>query len=301
VDTGLQQVAAPQIWAIASGKGGVGKSILATNLAISLASKNRRCTLIDADLGGANLHTLFGLQRPKCGLSDLFVDKQVSLQQLAVPTGIDGLDLVSGSGEMLDVANLHHAKKQRLLRQTASLDNEHVIIDIGAGSSFNSLDFFLLGHQSILVVVPTPSSMENVYHFLKAALTRKLSQAAKNLGLVLSADPSLSLPWQQIETLRCTQPQAAGHLQAEMSRLRPGIIINQTRTVEERQLGSQIALACQHFFKLNVEILGVIDYDERIYHSVQKRQPFLQAEAESPFAAAIDDITMNLLSPGRNQ
>lgn len=299
--TELRRATAPQIWAIASGKGGVGKSVIATNLAISLVNEKRRCTLIDADLGGANLHTLFGLQRPKHGLMELFTDNQVNLQQLAIPTGIDGLDLVSGSGDMLDIANLQHAKKQKLLRQAAALDNEHVIIDVGAGSSFNSLDFFLLGHQSILVVVPTPSSLENVYHFLKAALSRKLTQAARRLGLALINDPPAMLPRQQIEKLRSTHPQAADILQEEIEQLQPRIIINQTRTAEERQLGSQIALACRHFFNINVEALGAIDYDERVYASVQNMRPALLGEGESGFAMAIHDIARNLLISGRSQ
>lgn len=299
--TELQQATDPQIWAIASGKGGVGKSVIATNLAISLAREKRNCTLIDADLGGANLHTLFGLQRPKHGLTEFFTDSQLNLQQLAVPTGIDGLDLVSGSGALLDIANLHHAKKQKLIRQATALDNEHVIIDIGAGSSFNSLDFFLLGHQSILVVVPTPSSLENVYHFLKAALFRKLTQSARRLGLSLSTDPSAQLPWQQIKKLRVTQPQAADALQAEIDRLQLYIIINQTRTAEERKLGSQIALACRHFFKINVEALGTIAFDERVHDSVQKMKPALQTEGESDFAMAIHSMTRSLLASGRRE
>lgn len=88
MSTELRQAAAPQLWAIASGRGGVGKSVIATNLAISLANQKRRCTLIDADLGGANLHTLFGLQRPKYSLTALFTDNQVNLQQLLMSTGI---------------------------------------------------------------------------------------------------------------------------------------------------------------------------------------------------------------------
>jgi flagellar biosynthesis protein FlhG len=301
VCTELRQATAPQIWAIASGKGGVGKSVIATNLAISIASEKRRCTLIDADLGGANLHTLFGLQRPQRGLTELFTNSQVTLQQLATPTGIDGLDLVSGSGDMLDIANIHLAKKQKLLRQAASLDNEHVIFDIGAGSTFNSLDFFLAGHQSILVVVPTPSSLENVYHFLKAALSRKLTTVARSLRISLSPDSSSLLPWQQIEKLRNTQPQAADTLQGEMGRLQPRIIINQARSAEERQLGDQIALACRHFFNINVEAIGAIDYDERVYASVQNMKPALQEEGESGFVMAIHDIARNLLSSGRSK
>jgi flagellar biosynthesis protein FlhG len=109
------------------------------------------------------------------------------------------------------------------------------------------------------------------------------------------------LPWQLIEKLRVTQPQAADILQEEIDQLQPRIIVNQARTAEERQLGGQIASACRHFFNINVEVLGTIDYDEHVYASVQKMKPALREEGDSGFARAIHGISRNLLAFGRSK
>src|SRR5574342_354126 len=61
---------APRIWAVGGGKGGVGKSVVAASLAAAIAGTGRRCAVIDVDLGGANLHTLLGVSRPRRTLSD---------------------------------------------------------------------------------------------------------------------------------------------------------------------------------------------------------------------------------------
>src|SRR4030065_2962674 len=62
----------PRIWAVGGGKGGVGKSVISTNLGVALAKRGYRCILVDADLGGANLHTMVGIPNPAKSLTELF-------------------------------------------------------------------------------------------------------------------------------------------------------------------------------------------------------------------------------------
>ena len=100
---------------------------------------------------------------------------------MLTPTTHPNLKLVSGSRSMLYLANLRHAAKQRLLGQLQRLDADHVLIDVSAGSAYNALDFFLAADRQILVVVPEPTSVDNAYHFLKAAFFRSLGQAVRRL------------------------------------------------------------------------------------------------------------------------
>ncbi len=96
----------PRIWAVGGGKGGVGKSLLAVNLGVALARSGKRCILLDADFGGANLHTLLGLSNPSVTLTDLLTRKAPRLSDVVVPTQTPGLFLISGSRAQLDQANI---------------------------------------------------------------------------------------------------------------------------------------------------------------------------------------------------
>mgnify|MGYP001549711292 CR=1 FL=1 len=84
-ETSEDRVRKPRIWAIGGGKGGIGKSVIATNLAVSMAGPGRRVALVDADLGGANLHTLLGVPSPKVNLSDFISKRVTSLGEVMTP------------------------------------------------------------------------------------------------------------------------------------------------------------------------------------------------------------------------
>ena len=148
---------ARRIIAVGGGKGGIGKSLVSANLGIALAQAGSSVVLVDADLGGANLHSCLGVAQPQVSLSD-FVDRRVAkLEDAAVATGIDRLRLISGARDVLDAANPRHAEKQKLLRHIRALDVDYVVVDLGAGTGFNVLDFFLLADTGIVVLLPEPT------------------------------------------------------------------------------------------------------------------------------------------------
>ncbi len=163
---------APQIWAIASGKGGVGKSFISANLGLALAGHNRRTVLVDLDLGGANIHTCLGVTNPKTTLSDLLDSNNSDINALVEYHENANIGLISGAADDLQMANLKHFQKLKIMRNLAHIDADFVILDLGAGTSFNTLDFFLHADQALLVVTPDPTSIENSYRFIKCLLAR---------------------------------------------------------------------------------------------------------------------------------
>src|SRR5258705_13591767 len=103
-----QPEAAPRarrIWAVGGGKGGVGKSVVTSSLAAAMAGLGRRCVVIDADLGAANLHTLLGAARPKVTLSHFLTGEVESLADTMAQTSVPNLWLISGNQALLEMAN----------------------------------------------------------------------------------------------------------------------------------------------------------------------------------------------------
>jgi flagellar biosynthesis protein FlhG len=166
------------IVSVGSGKGGVGKSVIAANLAMLLAKQGKRVVLADLDVGGADAHILFGMLHPPLTLTD-FVERRVErLEDVLQPISAHPfLHLIPGTGDTLATANLPYAKKKRLIRHFKQLEADLIIIDIGAGTSYHALDFFLMADHYLAVATPDPTSVLDLYRFIKLAAIRRVLSA----------------------------------------------------------------------------------------------------------------------------
>ena len=179
VEKGEDIESMPTIYPIGGGKGGVGKSFVAASLGALIARHGRTVALIDLDLGASNLHTFLGMQAPKDGLN-LFLNKDAqTLESVAVPTPITNLFLISSSTCSMEIANLFYAQKIKLINAIKKLPFDYVLIDLGAGTHFNTLDFFLTSNKGVFVCTPEPTSIENAFRFIKAVYLRKIKQLIK--------------------------------------------------------------------------------------------------------------------------
>jgi flagellar biosynthesis protein FlhG len=292
----------PRVWAIGGGKGGVGKSVIACNLAAALSQTGHRVVLVDADLGGANLHTLLGVPNPKTNLSD-FLSKNVSnLRDVMTPTPVEDLWLVSGARALVDMANPNFGQKGKILRHINALDADHVVIDLGAGSAFNVLDFFLVARKGILVVVPEPTSVENAYHFLKAAFFRKLKYAEPRARVRAafeevtngSQQNSIRTPRDLISRMWAVDPDVGAALVAEASDFRPALIINRVEHPRHRQLGEDMVTACHEYFGIRLQFLGGLPNDQVIARSVVEQRPAAAFFPQIPFVIAVNEMVDKL-------
>ncbi|NMA51610.1 MAG: MinD/ParA family protein [Peptococcaceae bacterium] len=163
----------PRTIAIASGKGGVGKTSLAVNLALCLAQMGYRTTLFDADLGMSNVEVMLGLVIP-CSLYDvLYRDK--TLEEIAV-RGPFGVNIVSSGSGFLEMANLDQNRRRRLISMLNQYSNQDdfVLIDTGAGINKNVLGFVAAADEVIIVVTPEPTSLTDAYAIIKVLATFKV-------------------------------------------------------------------------------------------------------------------------------
>ncbi|HEX9185562.1 MAG TPA: P-loop NTPase [Vicinamibacteria bacterium] len=291
-----------QIWSIGGGKGGIGKSLLAASVGWQLARMGRQVVLVDADLGGANLHTCLGLPMPQRTLADFIQRRVGSIDEVLTDTPIGGLRLVSGAGDLLSAANIKHLQKVRVMNQVRALDVDVVLIDLGAGTSYNILDFFLLSDVSILAVVPEPTSIENGYRFIKSALYRRMRAAAPTEAtrqLVEAAlDPKSALgirtPVDLLARVEAQDPEAARALRRETSAFQPRFVVNEVRDVADVAIGHQLVAACARHLGVRASYAGFVHHDDAVWQAVRHRKPFLSNAPDSRAAREIGQIALRL-------
>ncbi|HEX9186420.1 MAG TPA: P-loop NTPase [Vicinamibacteria bacterium] len=291
-----------KIWSIGGGKGGIGKSFLAASVASQLARMGWRVVLVDADLGGANLHNYLGLTPPSRTLGDFIQRRVASIGDVLAETPVPGLRLVSGAGDLLSAANIGQQQRLRLLRQVRSVDADVVLIDIGAGVSHNVLDFFLLSDVPILVVVPEHASVESGYRFVKSALYRRLRAAAATdavRALVDSAlDPrgplGIRTPEELLARVEAEDVEAAWALRSELAAFLPRLIVNEVRDEAEVAVGHQLVAACTRHLDLPASYVGFVHHDDAVWQAVRHRQPFLSEAPGSRAAREIGEIALRL-------
>lgn len=290
----------PRILSIGGGKGGIGKSFISANIAICLAKQGYTVTLVDLDLGAANLHTCLGVTSPKVGIFDFVSERVSDLEDVGVPTNIPGLTLYGGGQEFWQQVRPQSGQKIKLISKLQKLRSNYVILDLGAGTHVNTLDFFIFSHAGLLVVVPEPTSIENAYVFLKSILYRKLQSIAKALREEESCkelfsslgDPkSTTPPFSQLEAF-ANRNSTVGNRILQLIRLTQlGIVMNQVRTKGDVDIGHSMSKICERYFGFSAHFLGVTHYDDDAWKSVRNRKPICSERPTSLSAKEINTLS----------
>lgn len=289
----------PRIISVGGGKGGVGKSVVAANLAVAMAEGQRRVVLVDADLGAANQHTLFGVDRTGPGLHGFFEHQVEQLADALVPTALDNLRLIPGSGAVVGAANINHGQKGRLLRHIARLPADVVIVDVGAGSAYNALDLFLLAHQRVVVATPQLTSIQNAYGFLKGAVWRELRRVAAAHRAVDLVDGGghgeTERVVQLLERAVLHSERLATDLQTALIAFGASIIGNHVFQPAEARAFQALSHMARDFLDLTLPVLGHVKASRRVHDSVNRRRPFLLDGAFDETGMAFRSFSLRLL------
>ena len=295
------------IWTIGGGKGGSGKSFMAANLGICLSNLGVRVILIDADLGGANLHTLLGISPPALSLSDFIKQRVSNLHEVLFPTGIPNLQLLSGAQDLLNAADAKSLQKKKLLRSFQNLDGDFIIVDLGAGNSLSVLDFFLMSHAGILMITPEPTSIENTYRFLKSAFYRKMRQAVSSYPAKVMIDGAMDRkneigirnPHDLLKAVMKINEEDGKRIMEEVENFRPNLILNQIRSKKDIEIGFSVRSACQKYFGIRIHYLGYVVYDQEVSQSIRRRRPLVLESVQSRAAQCVREIAAKLADQGR--
>jgi flagellar biosynthesis protein FlhG len=284
------------IVSVASGKGGVGKSVLVSNLGLLLAQQGRRVVLVDLDVGGADLHILFGLLQPSATLTDFLHRRVDSLAELAQPwAGRPSLRIVPGTGDTLLTANMPYAKKKRLIRHVRELPADVVLVDVGAGANYHALDFFLMGDVPLAVATAEPTSVLDLYRFVKLAAIRKVLSAFLARGAVAEAlsDRDFAGVGEVLDAAGQADDAGRAAAAAVLEGFRPRLVFNRM-SGRSRINTAQLKHLLKAYVGGDPDLLGEIPEDPAVERSVRAYLPVVEHAPQSPAAVALEGIAAAL-------
>ncbi|MDR1929875.1 MAG: P-loop NTPase [Treponema sp.] len=299
-----------RILPIASGKGGVGKSLVAANLAVAFAQAGRRVVLADLDLGASNLHIALGFQSPTAkGIGSFLNNTKSDFSQVLNRTDIRGLRFIPGDQEMPGMANLKSFQRNALVRrfQSLSADTDILILDLGAGTHQSILDFFLLSGQGIVVSSPAVTAVLNAYVFLKNTVFRlmytlfkKGTEAYNYLERVRrdsTANQHLYIP-QMLREIALIDPESYRNYMTATKHFHPRLIMNMIDDPKDADTAMKIRRSCEEYLDIKVEHLGVMYRDTVQETALSSRLPVVLYKPQAVISQALYRIADKILDSG---
>lgn len=247
---------------VTSGKGGVGKSNLAVNLAVQLRKEGKRVVIFDADFGLANVEVMFGAI-PQYNLSD-FIYRGKGIKEIITPGPMD-IGFISGGSGIIGLNNLYREQIMYLVKSIDELNEiaDFIIIDTGAGISDQVLEFVMASPEVLLVSTPEPSSLTDAYSLLKA----------------LYRNPNF----------------VAGSTTIH-------VVSNRVNSMEEGQaVYDKLNSVVSQFLHGKLNYLGMIPADTALEKAVRQQQTVSLLEPNAKSAKAFEVLAGNLLNGTHNQ
>jgi flagellar biosynthesis protein FlhG len=289
------------IWPVAGGKGGTGKSTLTANMGVALSLLGYKVIIVDGDLGGADLHLFFDQVSPPRSLGTFLTREVDTLQDVLLPTPNENLRIICGGSELVGMANLSYAAKAKLIRHIRSLDADFVLIDLGAGSAYNTLDIFTLSEAGIIVTTPEPQARVDAYGFLKNTVYRKLKrlfakdeEAAETIAaFAREAGRKSGRIEDLVDRLTATDAEAGERARQMLADYRPKLILNRVRSKRHIDEVHRFAQLVRQYLSTEVEYVGYVRNDDKILDACEKRRPVVLHSPKSSAATDLYGVLMN--------
>ncbi|MBF0608584.1 MAG: P-loop NTPase [Candidatus Magnetobacterium sp. LHC-1] len=295
---------AGHILAVAGGKGGVGKSIFSVTLSTTLAMMGYRVIVVDLDLGGANLHTYFGVIDRTLSLFHFIHKKVGSLNDIVVKTPITNLSLISGAHYSPTMSNPAAELKVKLIRHLYTLDADFIVIDLGAGMDLSTLDFFIFADRGFLVTVPEPGAVMNAYRFIQGALFRKMvtvfgkhkeiGAIVRDLGQACAHDESAMLSW-FVNRVKEIDPEVFPLVQEVSCRFQPFLVLNRIAHEQAQQLASTLIRHCSGKYAVDIKYLGNLPDVKSLTSFLLDVPGFLKSDSGKGYLLALKSVVRRFL------
>jgi len=290
-----------RIWAVAGGKGGTGKTVITSNLGVGLAILGYKVILIDGDLGGADLHLSFGMPVPKRNLNDFLSGRVGSLGDVLLPTPSANLSIICGGSELIGLANVPYKRKEKLIRHINRLDADFILVDLGAGTAYNTLDFFVMSNEGVIVCNPEPQAKIDAYAFAKNAVYRRFLQTfgrntiLKDLILNYGNNGQRALRIRDlVKLIGDHSPEYGAEAQELVAGFRPKLIMNKVRKRSQCEDAQRFVELVKEYLSVEMDYLGHMEYDERVVDASEDMHPFLLKFPTCRVSLSVYNILFNL-------
>ena len=300
-----------KIIAVGGAKGGIGKSLFAANLGVLLAQLGKKTVMVDLDLGAANLHLYMGVWSLPHRIDDFLTKKVSSLDDIIISTKY-GPQLIGGGVGKLGDANIHFARKLKLLRAIKTLDADYVILDLGGDTTYNILDFYLAADQGFVLTTCEPASYMDAYGFIKLSLQRKLTRlfGAESghhkdrdhqlerliKDYFLSNDTAHGRHISDLLNRVVNQHAAHGQfIKKIVEDFRPATIVTMAQTQEQvDELIIRLKNVSRKMLSIDLNYFGCLPFETQVQQSAKDLVPHVSKTPDGNFAKALRRIVLKM-------
>ncbi|MBN2031581.1 AAA family ATPase [bacterium] len=301
-----------KIVAIASGKGGVGKTVVSASLGVGLSMLGKKVVMLDADFGGANLHKVMGIEKSSQTFLDFYSYPYTRLNEILIEHPyFNNLRLAMGVGDSMALSNLQYYRRMKFIRHLDKIDADFIILDLGAGSSYNVMDFFLIADYGIVMINPETLSILDGYNFVKKAFFRKLAKTFKVHQEVSelikeSASDHTECKKTVVKNLLEKVKSLDGGMGEKMEKFidgfHPMLIINKVDKSKDENKGLAVMVAAKKMLSIEMKYLGFIHKDDNVEESVEENIPFIFRDSRSRASKDLGKLILqNILNNGKMQ
>ena len=293
---------------VASGKGGVGKSVIAANMSLALAQSGKSTVAMDLDLGGSNLHTLLGIKNTQAGIGNFLSGGSLKLQDIVQRTPYENLRFVSGDVLVSGIADIQVSQRRRLVEGILALDADYVVIDLGSGCSTTVLDLFLISNSGFVVTTGQTVAVLNAYGFLKNLVFRFLQRAfasSKEVSSYLKKAVKERAPdsapgcAEVIQGIQAIDRDLGEKARMFISVLKPKLVVNMVRSPDDLAIIEKLRDMIQKNLMLEVECMGIVYADPLVDKSLAEYVPLMAYSGDSLVAKEIERIAARIVQSDR--
>jgi flagellar biosynthesis protein FlhG len=264
----------------------------------------KKIIIVDADLGGSNIQILAGINSPPYSLAD-FMEKRVeNISDIALDTPVKNLRVICGADDILGMANPKSTQTTRLLNNLKSLEADIILLDLGAGTSFSTMDFFLFAPHKIVVLTPQVTSIQNAYGFIKSCLFRKLtrdfssdSECMEIINQTINSpkkEKKNIIAWLKEDFLSLGEEYEA-RLSDFVDEIKIGLIVNMVSESRDVTLGRSLLDVTAQYLSLNMEYMGFIEEDKILINAINNMAEFIKDNTEAMTEMGFYDLANRVI------